>query len=102
MVSKSYILNRKKMDGRVVGHIHVAIIIAGSLAARLLLPAARLHGRMTCRITGLRNYDRKPSEISEKGHTQSSTLATRVHVQELHYRKPARAARRGGACNGGK
>ena len=31
--------------------------------------------------------------------TQSSTLATRIHVQELHYRKPARAARGGGGCN---
>ena len=31
----------------------------------------------------------------------SSTLATRVHVQELQYRKPARAARGGGEGGGG-
>ena len=58
-------------DGRVVGHVHVAIFlqnIAGSCAARLLPPATRLHGRMACRITGLR----KPSEISEKGQDQFS------------------------------
>ena len=58
-------------DGRVVGHVHVAIFCS-SLAARLLPPAARLHGRMTCRITGLR----KPFEISEK----SQDLATRIQL----------------------
>ena len=42
--------------------------IAGSLAARLHPLAARLHGRMTCRITGLR----KLSEISENGQDQFS------------------------------
>ena len=42
--------------------------IGGSLTARLLPPAARLHGRIMCRITGLK----KPSEISEKGQDQFS------------------------------
>ena len=48
--------------------------IAGSLAARLLPPAARLHGRMTCRIIGLR----KPSKMSEKGRDQFSNYS--VHA----------------------
>ena len=45
-----------------------------SLTARLLPPAARLHGRMTCRITGLR----KPSEISEKAYFYM--LDTRIQL----------------------
>ena len=57
-------------DGRVVCHMccHFLQNTAGSLAARLLPPTARLHSRMTCRITGLR----KQSEISEKGQDQFS------------------------------
>ena len=59
-------------DGRVFGHVHVHAIFfantAGSLAARLLPLAERLHSRMTCRTIGLR----KPSEISEKGQDQFS------------------------------
>ena len=53
--------------------------IAGNLAARLLPPAAGLHGRMTCRITGLR----KPSEISEKGQNQFSKYL--LHALQLLY-----------------
>ena len=59
---------------------------------------------------------RKPSEISEKGQDQfsnyflhasyTSTLATRVHVQELQCSTANRLERPagggGGACNGGK
>ena len=61
-------------DGRVVGHVHVAIFCKNSIAARLLQPAARLHGRMTCRIAGLR----EPSEISEKGQDQISNYFLRA------------------------
>ena len=63
---------------------------SGNQWTRLLPPAARLHGSL-----------RKPSKISEKGQDQFSsyflhtntTLATRVHVPELQYHKPARVAR---------
>ena len=67
-------------DGKVVGHVHVAVFLGSSLAARLLPPAARLQGRMTCRITGLR----KPSEISEKAKTSSQTIFYTLDTQILH------------------
>ena len=92
-------------DGRVVGHVHVAIFW------QVVSQPDSSH-RPRRQDDGLR----KPSEISEKGQDQlfstrliheynSSTLATHIHVQELQYRKLARAGRAGGgggACNGGK
>ena len=87
-------------DGRVVDHVHVAI-----LAARLLPLAARLHSRMMCRITGLR----KPSKISEKGQYQFSnyflhalyTNTTLLRLQHAYMCKNCSTANRFKCTTGG-
>ena len=72
--------------------------LQSSLTARLLPPAARLHGRMMCRITGLR----KPSKISDKGQDQFSnyflharyTNTTLLHLQHAYTCKNCSTANR--------
>ena len=91
-------------DGRVVGHVHVAIFlqnIAGGLAARLLPPATRLHGRMTASGNRPRSVKR-PRPVLKLFSARliheynSSALATRVYVQELQYSTTNRPTRGGG------
>ena len=79
--------------------------IAGSLAARLC-PLAVTAGCPPQET--VRDQRKRPRPVLKLFSTclihkyNSSTLVTRVHVQEVQYRKPVRAARGGGECNGGK
>ena len=68
--------------------------IAGSLADRLLQPAARLHGSAESLASGNRPKSVQSQDFfSNYFYTLNNT---HMHVQELQYCKPARAARGGG------